>query len=74
MPLYRKTNGSEIAPCVVSKARFALNKRNTRPTNQKKCSEDYWKEAVEVVAEYYEITSKRQIIIAKNKFFELING
>jgi hypothetical protein len=36
------SNGKQLAPCIVSKARYALGIKHKKPTNLKECSKDYW--------------------------------
>jgi hypothetical protein len=52
MTLYRP-NGAQIAPCICSKARHALDLINIAPTNLKTCSFVYWVDACDAVANHY---------------------
>lgn len=42
MPLFALDNGAELAPCVVSKARVALNLRGYYAGNSKRFTLVYW--------------------------------
>jgi hypothetical protein len=64
--MYKRSNGAEIAPCIISKVRYAFN-QTQRPINTKKCSIEYWNEAVEVVARKYQI-GRQEIDSVKNQF------
>lgn len=44
-------NGSQISPCIVSKAKFALGLKITKPENNKICSTEYWNKVVCRIAE-----------------------
>lgn len=72
MALYRNSNKKEIAPCIVSKVKYALGLKRSKPINYKKCSANYWNEVVEVVAEHNSVTNVNIIKIAKSKYSELI--
>jgi hypothetical protein len=43
MPLFALDNGAELAPCVVSKARVALNLNGYYAGNAKRFTLAYWK-------------------------------
>lgn len=46
-----KNSDKQIAPCVISKARFALGAKTNKPTNQKRCSKIYWDNAIDTLCE-----------------------
>lgn len=46
-----KDTGKEIAPCIISKAIFALGAKTTKPTNQKRCSQTYWDNVIDTLCE-----------------------
>jgi len=41
----------QIAPCIISKARFALGAKTTKSTNQKRCSQHYWNKVIDTLCE-----------------------
>lgn len=43
--------GKQISPCIAAKARYALNNERNKPTNQKRCSKDYWNKVIETLCE-----------------------
>ena len=51
---YYRSNGAEISPCILSRARFALRLTKFEPLNDKYCSKEYWEEAVLAVGKYNE--------------------
>ena len=57
----------EISPCIVSKARYELGLKYQKPNNKNKCSESYWKRAVETVAKTNDIKTEK-ITKAVNNF------
>lgn len=65
MPLFRRANNSEIAPCILSQVRFALGLTNREPLNDKVCSTIYWNEVVEIVGLHYEVA--RNVIDAAKR-------
>ncbi len=65
-------NGKEIAPCIVSKSRFALGTKNIKPQNSKKCSPDYWANTIRTVAAVTNPSVTIEDAIAR--YDELISG
>ena len=43
----------QIAPCIVSKARYFLKLKNIKPNNKKICSQNYWERTVETLSRIY---------------------
>jgi hypothetical protein len=71
MPLL-DANGKQLAPCVVSKAKHALNIPNGYNGNIKRFSLDYWIKTVNVVAKYHRL-SQTQINAAINNYNHYLN-
>ena len=69
--MYYRENGSQISPCIITKARYALGVTNRIPTNQKKCSLNYWEEVVEIIGTSYNI-KLLTITRAKGQYFRII--
>lgn len=63
----------EIAPCIVSKAKYALKLKTEKPFNKKSCSENYWKRTVFEVSRKFEIKDNNIIHNANNLFVTLIS-
>lgn len=42
---------SQISSCIVSKARFALSAKTTKPINKKRCSKNYWDNTIDTLCE-----------------------
>ena len=60
MALYWK-NGKEVVGCIVSKANYALGKKDSY-SNNKTCSRDYWERTIRRLAEVrYPETSEEEI-------------
>ncbi|MFZ4796945.1 MAG: hypothetical protein ACOYMA_05590 [Bacteroidia bacterium] len=61
-----------ISPCIISKAKYALDIKPIKPQNSKKCSLNYWSEVLNILA----VSSNSKIIIDEQfilkKFEELI--
>ncbi|AUD06844.1 hypothetical protein CWM47_36335 [Spirosoma pollinicola] len=47
--------GKELAPCIVSKAKYALELKDQSPCNQNPCSEAYWEKTVVIVGRHYNL-------------------
>ncbi len=62
---FKRYNGSEISPCILSHVKFALGLKKTKPINNKKCSALYWNEIVEIITEHNSITKKKYKLILK---------
>ena len=65
---YKRNNGSEIAPCIVSKVKHALGLISALPRNNKKCSKKYWDEAIDIVVAKYSINTAD----AKSQYYNYI--
>lgn len=63
----------EIAPCIVSKVRYALKIKSEKPNNKKPCSQEYWKRTVFEVAEKFGIKENNRIQNAISLFADLIS-
>lgn len=61
----------QISPCIVAKAKFALNLTAKKPANTKICSSDYWCKVIDTFSLKNNLTSKNTEE-AKNKFKSLI--
>jgi hypothetical protein len=48
-------NGVELSPCIVAKAKEALNVPNRTVGNKKTCTLEYWVNALKAVAQAYSI-------------------
>ena len=59
-------NGVEIAPCICSKAKVALEIPNSYVENRKTCSQEYWNRVVEYFGSLHAKTPE-QIVIAKKR-------
>ncbi len=47
----KKYNGSKISPCIISQVRYELNLKEKPARNNKKCSDTYWNEVVNILWE-----------------------
>lgn len=65
MSKFRRKNGSEISPCILSQIKFALGLKSKKPLNNKKCSNEYWNEILILVAEKNFISSDKYKSILK---------
>lgn len=65
MPKFKRKNGSEISPCILSQIKFALGLKTTKPINNKKCSNEYWNEILILVAAKNHITPDKYKSILK---------
>lgn len=61
----------QIAPCIISKARFALGAKTIKPANQKPCSQNYWDKVIDTLCEN-EPTLKSNKEKAKEMYNQLI--
>jgi hypothetical protein len=69
---YFKTTGLQISPCILSKAKYALNLKALTPKNKKKCSKKYWILAIESIANEKNISDESIINSAIEMYTELI--
>ena len=62
---------TQIAPCILSKAKYALNIKKQKPSNNKKCSLDYWIKVIKTICNQQTIsdTIKKEAI---RKYKQLI--
>ncbi|WP_297514115.1 hypothetical protein [Flavobacterium sp.] len=65
MSKFERKNGSEISPCILSQIKFALGLKSKKPLNNKKCSNEYWNEVVEIIAEKHKISKEKYNSILK---------
>jgi hypothetical protein len=70
MDYFRGTK-KQISPCIVSKAKYALNLKKNKPFNTKICSYEYWCKVIDTFSLKNNLTSKNTQE-AKNKFKSLI--
>ncbi|GAB3931839.1 hypothetical protein [Larkinella terrae] len=49
MSIIYNNKGKQLAPCIISKAMYALKLKVKKPNNKKKCSNEYWITTVETV-------------------------
>jgi hypothetical protein len=68
---YFKGTKTQISPCIATKAKFALNLKQNKPTNTKTCSYDYWCKVIETFSSLNNLSNKTAEE-AKNKFKSLI--
>ena len=52
-------DGVEKAPCLVSKARYALGLKGKRPGNKKTCSKEHWIELVREMGKFYKVSKDK---------------
>jgi hypothetical protein len=64
----------QISPCILSKVRFALDLKNTRPASNKRCSRDYWISVINTLCFSYGIKNRTRRQRAINLYDELINN
>lgn len=57
MDSFKGTN-KQISSCIASKAKFALNLTKKKPSNNKKCSYDYWCNVIENFASQNNLSGK----------------
>ena len=55
------TDMSKYAPCIVSKAKMALQLKNRYKGNNKKCSDEYWENVVKKLAANNNVTDDKII-------------
>ena len=68
---YFKDTKIQIAPCIASKARFALGITHKKPSNNKTCSYNYWSKVVETLATEKSVSTDITEE-AKGKFSQII--
>lgn len=66
-------NKKELSPCIVSKAKYALGLKSTKPANSKTCSPEYWEKVIDVLAKSSPL-KKDQIINAIMRYKGLIRN
>lgn len=62
---------TQIAPCIASKARFALGIAHKEPSNNKTCSYNYWSKVITSLASEKSISSE-MAEEAKEKFSDIM--
>jgi hypothetical protein len=65
-----KGTKTQISPCIVAKAKFALNLTKKKPSNTKTCSYNYWCKVIETFSSQNNLSSIT-VEDAKNKFKSL---
>jgi hypothetical protein len=73
MILFQSTK-TQISPCIVSKAKFALGLKKDIPKNTKRCSNEYWKRAVKSVSKKYSLNDELKIESAINLYDKIIRN
>ena len=71
MPYLMNSNKKQLAPCIISKAKFALGAKDIKPTNKKRCSLDYWNNVIDTLCEN-DPKLKTNIVSAKEMYNQLI--
>lgn len=61
----------QIAPCIYTKAKYALKEKKDKPNNVKKCSSGYWERVVKSCAIDFKIYDEKIIKEAIAKYSEL---
>lgn len=64
----------QISPCILSKGRFALGLKDSRPTNTKRCSLRYWIRVIDTLCASNNIQDENSRLIAIERFDELMNN
>lgn len=62
----------QLSPCICSKVRYALEIKSKPPSNNKRCSKEYWDKVVDKLGKDYGETSTK-IKIAKDKYSKLVH-
>lgn len=70
---YYTDTGKQISPCILSKARFALNLTAKRPVNNKTCSFSYWKSVIDTLVKQKRLTIKTKLQASK-RYNDIIKG
>lgn len=47
---YFKGTTTQISPCIVAKAKYALNIKTKKPGNKKSCSYEYWCRVIDTLS------------------------
>ena len=55
---YFKGTTTQISPCIVAKAKYALNIKTKKPGNKKSCSYEYWCRVIDTLTTSYNISNK----------------
>jgi len=71
-----QNSDTQIRPCIVSKAKFALGLKNKIPIQKvrQRCTQDYWLRTICTICVLYGVITKEQRQNAINRFDELINN
>lgn len=64
----------QISPCILSKARFALGMKDTRPNNNKSCSQIYWSRVVDFLCASHNISDEQVRQRAIDSYNEFMNN
>jgi hypothetical protein len=70
---YFKGTNKQISPCIASKAKYALKLKESKPSNSKQCSLNYWLKVIDSIAYKYSV-SGNLIEESKSKFNLLIKA
>lgn len=62
---------TQVSPCIVSKAKFALKLTEIKPVNNKVCSYEYWCAVIATLSSQHNLPNQT-VENAKNKFKSLI--
>jgi len=49
---------TQISPCIVAKAKYALKIKTKKPGNKKPCSYEYWCRVIDTLSSSYKISNK----------------
>lgn len=71
MLVFNNTN-IQVAPCIASKVRFALQLKVVRPVNIKRCTLEYWTRVIETISIIHNINPNVQQA-GLDSFNDLIN-
>jgi hypothetical protein len=65
----------QIRPCIVSKAKFALDLKNNSPLQnvRQRCSQDYWRMTIDTICFLNGITDRTRRQTAIDRFEALMN-
>ena len=55
---YFEGKKTQISPCIVAKAKYALNIKTKKPGNIKSCSYEYWCKVIDTLSTSYNISNK----------------
>lgn len=54
-------NNKQLMPCIIAKAKMALELPTSSNGNKKNCSDKYWLKAVNHIAKFYGIEDEKRI-------------